>query len=91
LGKVVAVVPAAGQGVRMGPGTKKLFRLLNNKPVLAYCLLIFETCLFIDNTVLVVEEEDQDYCYREVVSKFNLKKVVKIVSGGECRDRKSVV
>lgn len=86
MGKVMAVVPAAGQGVRMGPGTKKkLFRLLAGKPVLAYCLLIFEACLFVDSIILVVADEDQDYCYREVVSKFNLKKVVKIVSGGECR------
>lgn len=85
LGKIMAVVPAAGRGVRTGPGIKKLFRPLAGKPVLAYCLVTFEKCFFIDGIILVVAGEDQDYCYQEIVRKFNLTKVVKIVTGGEYR------
>ena len=54
--KVSAIIPAAGQGLRMGGDIPKQFLLLQGKPILPHPLAVFETC--VDAVALVVPEKE---------------------------------
>jgi 2-C-methyl-D-erythritol 4-phosphate cytidylyltransferase len=66
-------------------GQKKQFYLLGGKPILAHTLDKFETCPLIRSILLVVGQEDMDYCLKEVIEKYQFKKVSQIVPGGKQR------
>lgn len=80
--KCTAIVLAAGQGKRMGTKVQKQYLELNEKPILYYSLHTFEQSHLIDEIVLVVGEKQVEYCRDEIVSKYQMKKVNKIVEGG---------
>ena len=77
-----AIVLAAGQGKRMGTSVQKQYLELGGKPVLYYSLHAFAQCGFIDEIILVVGENQKEYCEREIVSKYQISKVKAIVQGG---------
>jgi 2-C-methyl-D-erythritol 4-phosphate cytidylyltransferase len=83
--KADAVIVSAGKGHRFMEGKKKQFHFLEGKPILAHTLDKFETCPLIHSILLVVGQEDMDYCLKEVVEKFEFKKVSQIVPGGKRR------
>lgn len=78
----VAVVLAAGQGKRMNAAVHKQYILLNGKQILYYSLKTLEDCPFMDEVILVTGKDDMDYCRKEIVDKYGLSKVKKIVPGG---------
>lgn len=80
----VAIVLAAGQGKRMGSKVAKQYLLLKERPVLYYTLKAFEDSL-IDSVILVTKEGEEDYCRKEIIEAYGLKKIVAIVSGGRER------
>ncbi len=82
--KVTAIVLAAGQGKRMHSSVAKQFLLLQDKPVVYYCLKAFEQSS-VDEIILVTGEGQVDYCKREIAQLYHLKKVVKIIEGGKER------
>jgi len=82
--KADAVIVSAGKGERFG-GQKKQFFLLDKKPILAYSLDKFEACPLIRFILLVVSQEDLDYCLKEIVEKFQYKKILQVVPGGKRR------
>lgn len=82
--KSLAIVLAAGSGSRMGTGIKKQYLLLKNKPIMYYSLKTFEESSVAD-IILVVPKEDIDYCKKELVLKYGIKKVRAVVTG--CRER----
>lgn len=83
--KVEAIVASAGKGKRMGHHIPKHFLPLEGKPILAHTLEAFERCREVDHILLVVRPGEEEYCLQEVVEKYSLKKVIKIVIGGERR------
>ncbi|MCP4681626.1 MAG: 2-C-methyl-D-erythritol 4-phosphate cytidylyltransferase [Desulfobacterales bacterium] len=83
--KTVAIIPAAGSGVRMGNDRPKQFLDLDNRPLLAATLQPFQKCRAVDAVFLVVPSKDMEYCQKEIVEKFKLDKVRKIVPGGDRR------
>ena len=83
--KTVAIIPAAGSGVRMGTPQAKQFLDLCGKPLLAVTLEGFQVCSSIDGVILVVPSGDMDYCQKEIVDRYDLEKVRKVVAGGERR------
>jgi 2-C-methyl-D-erythritol 4-phosphate cytidylyltransferase len=83
--QVVAVIPAAGSGARMGLSRAKQFVDLCGKPVLAVTLSHFQECDLVDKTVVVIPHDDVDYCLREIVDRYGLTKVFKVIAGGESR------
>jgi len=83
--KAAAVIVSAGKGQRFIEGRKKQFHLLAGKPILAHTLDKFETCPLIESIVLVVGQEDMDYCMKEIVEKYHYRKVSQIVPGGKRR------
>jgi 2-C-methyl-D-erythritol 4-phosphate cytidylyltransferase len=66
-------------------GKKKQFHFLGGKPILAHTLNKFETCPLIRSILLVVGQEDMDYCLKEVIEKYKFQKVSQIVPGGKRR------
>lgn len=77
-----AIVLAAGQGKRMGTMIQKQYLEIGGKPVLYYSLCAFSQCEFIDEIILVVGENQKEYCEREIVAKYQIPKVKTIVQGG---------
>lgn len=82
--KISAIIPAAGLGLRLGAEIKKLYLKLSGKPILFYTLSVFEKAEFVDEIICAVTPGDIDYCFKNVVKKFNFKKV-KLVPGGKTR------
>lgn len=79
--KVTAIVLAAGKGSRMNSDTPKQYLTLLGKPVLFYSLQAFESSN-VDNIILVTGSGEQEYCKKEIIEKYQLKKVTHIVEGG---------
>lgn len=79
--KVTAIVLAAGKGSRMNSDIPKQYLTLLGKPVLFYSLQAFEESN-VDEIILVTGSGEQDYCKKEIVEKYQIKKVVHIVEGG---------
>jgi len=80
--RVVALVPAAGRGHRMGSNTPKQFLTLGGLPLLVHSLRILEASPAISSIVLAAPQADLDYCKRDIVEKYGFKKVRQIVTGG---------
>ena len=79
------MIPAAGSGVRMGTDQAKQFLSLDGRPVVAVTLQAFQLCTAVTAIILVVPPADLEYCQKEIVQKFKLDKVKKVVPGGEKR------
>lgn len=80
--KCTAIVLAAGQGKRMGTKVQKQYLEICGKPVLYYSLNVFQNSDIIDEIILVVGENQDEYCRKEIVEKYNINKVKKIITGG---------
>ncbi|ACL68853.1 2-C-methyl-D-erythritol 4-phosphate cytidylyltransferase [Halothermothrix orenii] len=88
--KVGVIIPAAGQGRRMGRDMNKQYLLLNGRPILAHTLsLFFSSGKKFDQITVVVRPQEKEYCYQNVIQKYFPGKPIKLVSGGETR-RESV-
>ena len=83
--KTVAIITAAGSGVRMGTKRAKQFLDLCGSPLLAMTIIPFQHCSQVGAVVLVVPLGDVDYCQKEIVERFRLNKVMKVVPGGKTR------
>jgi 2-C-methyl-D-erythritol 4-phosphate cytidylyltransferase len=83
--QVIAIIPAAGIGARMGLTKAKQFIDLCGKPILAVTLSHFQRCNLIDRIVTVVSQKDIDYCKRDIVDRYKLSKVFKVIIGGKRR------
>ncbi|OCA97672.1 2-C-methyl-D-erythritol 4-phosphate cytidylyltransferase [Clostridium beijerinckii] len=81
---VSAIVLAGGRGKRMGYIQSKQYIDLNGAPILYYTLKQFIENDLIDKIILVVPEDEKDYCKREVLNKYGLK-IDDLVSGGNER------
>ncbi|KGM93903.1 2-C-methyl-D-erythritol 4-phosphate cytidylyltransferase [Clostridium botulinum] len=80
-----AIIVAAGRGSRMKAGINKQFIELDGKPILYYTLKKFQGNNFIDKIVLVLAKDEIEYCKKNILNKYNLDKVKKIVKGGSTR------
>ncbi len=85
--KVVAIVPAAGKGIRIGGAgvREKPYLLLGDKPILAHTLIALSNCEVIDEIVVVVSKSARSICQAEIIDKYGLHKVKKVVIGGPTR------
>jgi 2-C-methyl-D-erythritol 4-phosphate cytidylyltransferase len=83
--KADAIIVSAGKGQRFMEGKKKQFYLLADKPILAHTLDKFETCPLVRSILLVVGQEDMDYCLKEIIEKHKYRKISQIVPGGKRR------
>ena len=82
---VVAVVPAAGLGSRMGGNTPKQYLSLGGLPLLVHSLQVFQSLEYIREIILSVPIADREYCWHEIVKPYGLEKVTQVVAGGKRR------
>ncbi|MDA8442244.1 MAG: 2-C-methyl-D-erythritol 4-phosphate cytidylyltransferase, partial [Peptococcaceae bacterium] len=83
--RVAAIVPAAGQGKRMGLEGNKLFLSLLDKPVLAHTLAILQDCDLLDEVVVVAAIDEVSVIRDQIVNRYKFSKVSQIVQGGKER------
>ena len=83
--KNTAIVLAAGQGKRMNSRVQKQFLELGGKPVLYYSLNCFQQSPLITDIILVTGAESVAFCKEEIVEKYGLTKVTKVIPGGKER------
>ena len=86
--KVQVIIPAAGKGLRLKTATAKPLVLLKDKPIVVYSLEAFQKSSLIDSIILAVDKKYL-FHYIEVIRRYKLTKVKKVVIGGETR-RESV-
>lgn len=81
--KTIAVVTAAGRGTRMGGAMPpKQFIPLAGRPVLAHAIQAFQDCAAVASVVVTVTPGTEQRVRREVVDRYRLDKVCRLVEGG---------
>ena len=83
--KTVAIIPAGGSGTRMGGDIPKQYLMLGGIPILVHTLLAFQEASLIDAIYLVLPDGDVSPALQEILSRYNLAKVDRILPGGERR------
>lgn len=84
LAKTGAVIPAAGQGKRMGSEGNKLFLKLAGTPVLVFSLKVFQISSKISEVVVAASRQEISYI-ENLVQEYELDKVAAVVEGGAQR------
>ena len=79
--KVVAIIFAGGTGVRMGAELPKQFLEVEGKPIMIHTLDLFENSPLVDEIYIACKEDYMDLL-KELVERFEIKKVRSIVPGG---------
>ncbi len=79
-----AIILAGGVGSRMGVDRPKQYLVVKEKPIIVYCLEIFENHKNIDEIVIVVSDEWKDYVI-ENVNKYGISKVCGYAPAGRTR------
>lgn len=85
--KTSVVIAAAGSGSRMGMNKNKQFLDIAGKPVLARTIQAFENCKLVDEIIIIAAEPEVEYCNKNIVEKYRLRKVKSVICGGEFRQQ----
>ena len=79
---VSAIIVAAGQGTRMQGQPRKQYLSLGGIPILARTLAIFDKCDRIKQIILVIPQDDFDFCQKNIVEPAGLtRKIIKVPGG----------
>lgn len=81
--KNIAIIVGAGKGKRMGIKDKALIEI-NRKPCIIHSVLAFEKSNLVDGIILVVQRNRINFV-KDIVKRYRIKKVTRIVSGGKER------
>ena len=81
---VLAIIPAAGMGVRMGGGTPKQFLSLEGVPIFVHTLRKFAASSAIDAICLGVRPEERERV-RQELARAPVAKSVEVIAGGVTR------
>ncbi|MFZ2041990.1 MAG: IspD/TarI family cytidylyltransferase, partial [Desulfobacterales bacterium] len=80
---ISAIIVAGGSGSRLPGAVRKQYRPLAGRTVLARTLAVFEASPLVDTLLLVVPEEDFNFCRENYLAA--LRKPVEMVPGGRER------
>lgn len=78
------ILPAAGQGKRMGAGKNKLLLEIDSIPIFIHTLKVFDSDDRCSRIILAVNEEEKHEIKR-LLAKYGITKEVKLVPGGSER------
>jgi 2-C-methyl-D-erythritol 4-phosphate cytidylyltransferase len=81
---VLAIIPAAGTGIRMGGNTPKQFLSLEGVPIFVHTLRKFAASEAIDEIFLGLRSEEMDRAFQEI-SRQNFATPVRLIEGGASR------
>jgi 2-C-methyl-D-erythritol 4-phosphate cytidylyltransferase len=82
---VAAIIPAAGEGRRMGRTVPKQFLQIGGREILTRTLEVFEACRAIDDVWVVVAAEQCAPCQRTIVERYGFQKIRGVIAGGATR------
>jgi 2-C-methyl-D-erythritol 4-phosphate cytidylyltransferase len=82
---VTAIIVAAGQGRRMEGDRRKQYLSLAGLPILTRTLMVFHRCDAVDEIILVVPEDDIDFCRETILKPEGLSRNIALSPGGERR------
>ncbi|MEW6408607.1 MAG: 2-C-methyl-D-erythritol 4-phosphate cytidylyltransferase [Nitrospirota bacterium] len=85
LQKVIALIPSAGLGRRIGYKTKKPFIKLDGRPILAHTIERLHAVKEIEEIIPILQETEMEYCLKEIVEKYGFTKIKRIAPGGKER------
>ncbi len=83
--EIFTIIVAGGSGVRMQSPVKKQYLALKGKPVLHHTLTAFSRVREAGQIVLVVPSEDIGFCRDSLVASLELRREIRVVSGGRTR------
>ncbi|MEH7456213.1 2-C-methyl-D-erythritol 4-phosphate cytidylyltransferase [Bacillus pseudomycoides] len=75
------IIPAAGQGKRMGAGKNKLFLLIDEVPIIVHTLRAFEKDEACESIIMAINEEERSY-FEELMQRYPIQKSVQFIQGG---------
>jgi 2-C-methyl-D-erythritol 4-phosphate cytidylyltransferase len=81
---IVAILPAAGFGTRMGAESPKQFRLLDGLPVIVFTLRRLAACPSIDEFLIATRPEDAP-ALSALLAQEKLGRPIRVVHGGDTR------
>ena len=81
---ILAIIPAAGWGVRMGSATPKQFLSLEGIPIFVHTLRKFVACKVVDDIFLGLRAEDTERARNEIEHE-QFARPVRLVEGGPSR------
>ena len=79
------LIVAAGKGLRMGSKIRKQYLQINSVPILSHTLSRFMLYTKAYKIVLVVPQNDIEYCKENILQPLGLEKKVLLVTGGKKR------
>lgn len=79
--KYILVIPAAGQGKRMGAGRNKLFLPISSVPLIIHTLQVFEKDEQCAQIILAINEEER-VLFQQLIEEYRLKKDIILIQGG---------
>ena len=82
--RVVAIVPAAGSGRRLGLKTKKPFVRLGGKPLVWYALNALNRSASVD-AIVVAAERSSVGRFKRLAARYGFRKVAAVIEGGKER------
>ncbi|MBT2681119.1 2-C-methyl-D-erythritol 4-phosphate cytidylyltransferase [Bacillus sp. ISL-35] len=78
------IIPAAGQGKRMGAGKNKLLLTLEASPILIHTLKVFEADPECSGIILAIHPDDEQE-FKSLLNEYGIHKVSSLVTGGKER------
>jgi 2-C-methyl-D-erythritol 4-phosphate cytidylyltransferase len=78
------IIPAAGQGKRMGAGKNKLLLTLEGVPILIHTLRVFEADAECSGIILAINPSDEQE-FKSLLKEYGIHKVSSLVTGGKER------
>lgn len=84
MGRIAAILPAAGLGTRMGAETPKQFLELDGTPIILHTLRRIASCPLVTE-IFVAARADEIAKLEKLVRKEKLRQPVRVVQGGDSR------
>ena len=76
------IIVAAGKGIRMNQKARKQYLLMKGLPIISHTLKTFDSCEIIDDILLVIPEQDFDFCRTHILPSAEVNKRIELVAGG---------
>jgi 2-C-methyl-D-erythritol 4-phosphate cytidylyltransferase len=79
---VVVLIPAAGMGRRMGAAVNKQYLPLDDRPILAHTIALFDNHPRVDRIHVIIPAAEMAQCRAEVLEPCDFRKVDELIAGG---------
>lgn len=84
MNRVAAVILSGGKGTRMNSTVSKQYINIMDKPLIYYTIKRFNDSNMVDKIILVLPQEEIEFCKENIIDKYNLH-VDEIIAGGNER------